>query len=358
VTLVVFAILSGQSFLNLAAYHHAPVILAAWPPLVLLALRFPVLSILIAAGLLRVGFSSVCCTDQIVVSQSAWQRVISGEGGPYGIGYASTDPPGSPFPYGPLALFWWLPGPAIELIAAVVIMGILAWRKALLTLAVFAVWEPAVWLNLAGVNDYSPGLLLLLAALALQTRPLLGAGIIAIAAALKPYAFAWFLPAIGYGGVGVAAVLLSVTAVLWSALFLWWGGIAPFLETVRLASQVHPIPNALNLPTLRWIALPIAIAGLWARRWETAILFGSAAFVSFLFLDKWASYSYWFAALPATGLAIESLLGICRRSQSDAPGEAEQFKVAGRDAPEPMTPAHVLVMAGETRPGYSRDLAG
>ena len=37
------------------------------------------------------------------------------------------------------------------------------------------------------------------------------------------------------------------------------------------------------------------------------MLVGSAAFVTFLFLDFWASYAYWLAVLPVSGLALESL---------------------------------------------------
>ena len=76
--------------------------------------------------------------------------------------------------------------------------------------------------------------------------------------------------------------------------------------------------DALNLPLLRWLAVPIAIAGLWVRRWEWAVLVGSAVFVIFLFLDFWASYSYWLAVLPISGLALESLArSAYRRMPSD-----------------------------------------
>ena len=62
----------------------------------------------------------------------------------------------------------------------------------------------------------------------MRTQPLVGAGALAVAAALKPYAFAWFLPAIGFGGMWVTAVLAAGTAVLWTPLLLWWGGPAAF----------------------------------------------------------------------------------------------------------------------------------
>lgn len=305
-TLVVFTILAGESFLRAAAFNHAPLALLAWPPLVLLAARRPLLAIFVAAVILRLAFVLVCCTDQIAVSQSAWERVISGLGGPYGVGYASTTPPGAPFPYGPLALVWWIPGPVVELGAAFAIMSVLAWQRALLTLAAFAVWQPSVSMTLVGVNDYSPSLLILVGMLALRWRPRIGAAVLALAAALKPYAFAWFVPAIGYGGVGVAAVLIGATAVLWSPLFLWWGGLAPFLKTVQLAEVAHPMPGqTLNLPVLRWLAVPLVALSLAARRWDDMVILGSAAFVIFLFLAHWASFSYWLAVLPILGLALE-----------------------------------------------------
>jgi hypothetical protein len=317
----VFTLLSGQSFFHLAAYHHDPTLLLAWPVLAILSLRWPLPAIFLATAVLRVGFSPVCCTDQIVVSQSAWERVIAGQGGPYGVGYATTDPPGSPFPYGPLGLMWWLPGPAVELIAVVAVMLILARQRAFVTLAVVAVWEPSVWLTLAGVNDYSPGLLILVALLVLRSHPIWGAALLAVAAALKPYAFAWFLPAIGYGGLGVAAALIGLSAVLWSPLFLLWGGPGKFLETVRMASAVHAgmAPNAINMPMLRWIAVPLALVGLGARRWEWAVLAGSAVFLTFLYFDRWASYSYALAVIPAAGLALESLLWLPRHDPRGSP---------------------------------------
>ncbi|HET9539184.1 MAG TPA: hypothetical protein VFQ46_01145 [Candidatus Limnocylindria bacterium] len=303
---VVLVVLGGQSFFTLANYQDAPAVWLVWLVALPLTLRWPVPTIIAASVILRLGFADRCCADQIIVSQSAWERVLSGQG-PYGVGYASTIPPGAPFPYGPLAVIWWVPGPVMEFAAALGIMGILAWQRGLATLAVFGLWQASIRPQWVGVNDYSPGLLILIALLLLRSRPLVGAIVLSVAAALKPYAAAWFLPAIGFGGWGVAAVLAGATAVLWSPL-LWWGGPAAYLESVRLAAAVHHEQrDALNLPLLRWLAVPIAIAGLWVRRWEWAVLVGSAVFAIFLFLDFWASYSYWLAVLPISGLALESL---------------------------------------------------
>ncbi len=260
--------------------------------------------ILCASAVMRLGFVGFGYGDQITVSQSAWERVLAG-GNPYGVGYASTTPPGAPFPYGPLGLVWWLPGSVIEYVAAVATMAVLLRQRAWLTLAVIAGWYPSVYLTFTGINDYSPGLLILLALLALRARPVLGAILLAGAAALKPYAFAWYLPAIGFAGPAAAMVLLGSTAVLWSPLFFFWGGLGPFLETIRLAERAHPTPNALAMPMLRWLAAPFAALGLFSRRWDVMVILGSAAFIIFLFLADWASYGYWLAVLPALGVALE-----------------------------------------------------
>jgi hypothetical protein len=304
----VFAVVSSYTFAHLAGYHHAPAVLLAWVAAVLVTARWPVAGMVGASIFLRLGYADVCCTDQIAVSRAAWERVSHGLGGPYGVGYAETDPAGSPFPYGPLALVWWLPGSITEFAAAIGIMLVLAWQRAFVTLAVFAAWQPWAYLTFAGLNDYSPGLLILLGLIAIRSRPMLGAATLAIAAALKPYAFAWFLPAVGYAGLRGAAVMAIVTAVLWSPLFLWWGGIPQFLETVRLAAQAHPKSNAINLPILRWLALPFAGLSLLARRWDDMVILGSAAFVVFLFMDRWASDGYWVAVVPILGTALERRL--------------------------------------------------
>ena len=67
-------------------------------------------------------------------------------------------------------------------------MGILAWQRALATLAVFGLWQASIRPQLVGINDYSPGLLILIAMLVLRSRPLVGAIVLSVAAALKPYA--------------------------------------------------------------------------------------------------------------------------------------------------------------------------
>ena len=137
---LVVAIVGGYAFAHVAMYRHEPAALVIWPLCVLITARWPVAGIFAAGAALRLGYADFCCTDQIVVSQAAWDRVVSGGDGPYGVGYPQTTPPNSPFPYGPLAMVWWVPGPLVELGATVGIMVVLAWQRALVTLARFAVW--------------------------------------------------------------------------------------------------------------------------------------------------------------------------------------------------------------------------
>ena len=153
------------------------------------------------------------------------------------------DSAGSPFPYGPLAVIWWVPGPIVEFAAALAIMGILVWQRAIATLAVFALWQASVRPQWMGINDYSPGLLILIAMLVLRSRPLVGAIYLAAAAALKPYAIAWFLPAIGFGG-GASPRDPGRSDGGAMEPPAWWGGPAAYVESVRIAGGCPPFSDA------------------------------------------------------------------------------------------------------------------
>jgi hypothetical protein len=270
-----------------------------WEPVALLAA---------AAATMRFGFLFEGFSDQITVAQAAGARALGGLN-PYGVGYAESSPPGAPFPYGPLALLWWQPGPVVELVAAMGLLALLAWQRAFITLAVLGGWQAAVHTTTMGANDYSPAVLVVLGLIVLRTNRYAGGCLLAAAAALKPYAFAWFVPATGFGGVTAAVALVSTTVVLWTpVLFVW--GVASFLESIRQASALpHHVAgtHSLNMPALRILALPLEIAGLWTRRWEYCLLIGSGVFIIVMFLAQWATYSYWIAVIPPTGLALESL---------------------------------------------------
>jgi hypothetical protein len=248
--------------------------------------------------------------DQIIVSQAAGARALAGLN-PWGFGYLESVPPGAPYPYGPLGLLWWSSGAVMEFAAVVILMGILWWHRYWLALAVVAVWHPLTSVTTSGVNDYSPALFVAVAMLLYRERRMVtGSLVLAAAAALKPYAFAWFLPAIGYAGVPAFLALAGSSLVLWSPLLLW--GPWSFYESVRLAEALghhQEGTNTLNLVGLRWLAAPVAVLGLLARRWEVMMLTGSATFLIVLWIGaKWASWTYWVVVVPPVGMAIESWL--------------------------------------------------
>ncbi len=306
--ILMFALLGTLMAYGLAVYHGRP-----WTLLSLLAIPAALWlrerpsaaagALVVGSVVLRLAYVGIGFTDQIAVSQAGTARALSGLS-PYGVGYAQAVPRGAPFPYGPLALIWWLPGPAIELVAATLLMVLLVGQRAWLTLGLFASAPFVVYLTTTGANDYSPGLLLAVGLLLMPQRPYLGAALLAVTAALKPYAFAWLPALIGYAGWRAGAVMIGLSAVLWSPLAVW--GVGGIFRSLELSRAVHPAQeNALNMPVLRYLAAPIAACGLVARRWEVAVLVGSAAFVVFLFLDRWASLGYWLAVGPITGIAIE-----------------------------------------------------
>ncbi|MBA3307078.1 MAG: hypothetical protein H0T04_00165 [Chloroflexi bacterium] len=318
--LTIFALLGGATA-NHAANHGRPeawLALAAVPVGLLLAVvpgrrlvfRRPVLvGLAIAAGglWLRLVFAGMPETaDQLIVGRAALERVLSG-GNPYGIGYAESQPPGSPYVYGPLAVLTSLLRAPGEALAAAGTMALLALTRSFLTLGVFAGFIFVVQLGSSGINDLLPGFLLMAGLVTLERHRVAGGMLLAVAAAVKPYCLAWFPAAMGYGGVATVAALVGVTGILWSPLLAW--GPASFLRSVEMAAAIHPEPeNSLNMPALRVLAVPLALASLLVRRWSLMVLSGAAIFLVVLFLDRWASYGYWLVVLPILGLLAERWL--------------------------------------------------
>jgi len=258
---------------------------------------------LVAGGIvLRIAMAGVWDADQVSVTVAAGRAALEGYN-PYGHGYAAAVPPGAPFPYGPLALLVGLPGQIVESAASVATMLLFILTGSWVTLGLYAADSFAVHSATQGVNDLTPGLLIAVGFLALRKRPIIGGFVLAIAAAIKPYAFAWFPAAVGYAGLPALIGLTGGSIVLWSPLLEW--GVGNFVKSVAMARGVHATPNALNIPELRVLGIPIAIAGLWVRKWEVAVLLGTIVFTVVLFFDHWASRGYWLAVLPIMGIAIE-----------------------------------------------------
>jgi hypothetical protein len=310
VAIVAFTVLAALMAWGLAVAHGRTfALLALVPCLAAVALRMrPVWAagcIGLGATMLRLFYMGIGSSTQIDNARAAAERAFGGAS-PYGVLIPSTTWSAEPYIYGPLGLLWWQPGVAVELAAAVAVTVLLIRTRSWLTLAAYSGLPFSIYLTTTGVNDYSPGFLIAAALLLVRTRPVAGAGLLGVAAAVKPYAFAWFLPVIGYGGWQVAAALGATTAVLWSPLIAW--GPIGFLRSVQLVGDLYPAPaNALNVPLLRWAAVPLALVGLLARRWDHAVLIGAAVFVTYLFFSRWASLGYWLAVIPAAGIAIEDL---------------------------------------------------
>lgn len=265
--------------------------------------RLAALALVAGGVLLRLSVAGVWQADPVAVTVAAGQAALNGYD-PYGHGYAAAVPPGAPFPYGPLALIWNLPGQIVESAASVATMVLFVLTGSWVTLGLYAADSFAVHSATQGVNDLSPGLLIAVGLLALRKRPVLGGLVLAAAAAIKPYAFAWFPAAVGYAGLPALLGLAGGSLVLWSPLVDW--GLTSYLKSVAMARAVHAFPNALNIPELRVLGIPIAIAGLWVRRWDVMVALGTVVFVVVLFFDHWASKGYWLAVLPIVGIAAES----------------------------------------------------
>lgn len=276
-------------------------------PLALVMWRRPAAAalLIVLGGLIfRLGYIGLGVGDQLTVTQAASDIALDG-GNPYGRGYVESVPPGAPYPYGPLGLIWWLPGAWVELAASVATLLLAARWRAWVTLGVMAGSMHFAAFSEFGGNDSSPGFFITAGLLALRARPVLGGLLLAAAAALKPYAFAWFPAAIGYGGLPALLGTCLGTAVLWSPLLVW--GPLSFLRSVEMAENLpHHLPNAANVPVLRVLAVPVAIASLFVRRWDWAVLSGAVIFLTVLFLARWASTAYVLALLPILGITLET----------------------------------------------------
>ena len=284
------------------------VAVAMFPLAVLVRQRpLPLALTLIAGGtLLRLTFWGLLGADQIAVSQAALGVALGG-GDPYGVGYAVSTPPGAPFPYGPLALVAYAPGVWVELAAGVATMALMAWLRAWLALGIYAAAPLIATMTMSGTNDVLPGLLIAAGLLALRGRPVLGALLLALAAAIKPYAAAWFPGAVALGGWPALVTLAGVSAVCWAPLLAW--GPERFLRSLDLARAIHPSADgALDLPQARSLAAIPFVAGFFSRSWLAAVLLGTAVFVIVLFFDRWASMSYWLAVAPILLIAGEETI--------------------------------------------------
>jgi len=300
----------------------------------LVSLRFRIgpaaLMMMVVAGitvrLVMVGASS---SDALIVTVAAIERVLSGAG-PWGIGYPETIPPGAPFPYGPLALLWYLPARSLpvvmEMAAATVILVLLGIRGRPVGLAIFAFAPMLTVLATDGSNDTSAGLLLLGAILVLQRSAAWGGAALAGVAAFKLYALAWLPALLWLGRLPALAGFAVTSVVVWLPAFIAWGPGA-FLDSLALSQRVHPEPYYSLAYALRGIGVRVGDASIdrfrlvlaaivavvgaaWARSGRGVVVAGLAVFGVTLFAGWWSTFAYFAAVAPIVCWHLEDWAGL------------------------------------------------
>jgi hypothetical protein len=322
-------------------------------------LRWVPVFIVIFCGVgLRWAVSSLESSDVADVTTAAIRTVLRGAD-PYGIGYAASRPVGAAFPYGPVALLWYLPifrdPTQIESLVSLALMGFFGVRAAQgrpLGLVVFALAPPLVLASVDGSNDTSAGLFILVALALAARRPMLGAAALAVAVAFKPYALAWLPPLALWAGIPVVIGFVAASIVAWSPVLFVWGA-DRYLRSLAMAQQTHlreaywsvaavwnaidpgPAPRALE--TIRYFlsGAVAVIGGMRVRSIDGVILVGTAAFVIAQFGGYFGSYVYVAAVAPVICWRVDDWLRMILPEVMRAYGEAP---VVGRRLRRATTP--------------------
>jgi hypothetical protein len=352
----------------------------------------PVLVLLGCAVSLRLSAFGAPASDVADTTSAAIQVMLNG-GDPYGLGYAVSRPAGAAFPYGPVALAWYLPlwwDPTLmELAVSGFILGWLGLRAANgrpLGLAIFAVAPPLVLASVDGSNDTTAGLMILGAMAVATRRPAAGAAILAIAVAFKPYAVAWVPALLLWAGIPAVIAFVSASVIAWGpVLFLWGPG--SYLKSLAMAQETHLrasywsvaaildgispglAPRALE--SIRYlISGAVAVVGaLKVRTLDGVIIVGTMAFVLAQFTGYFGSYVYLAAigpllcwrvddwlriGLPELTRAYGAVPGIGRRHTRPAPlGGLAGFGTPGAKGPAPLLPGVSTARARSGRPSRS-----
>jgi hypothetical protein len=295
-------------------------------------LRWLPVVVLVFCGIaLRLSVFGQEASDVSDVTRVAIGTMLKG-GDPYGFGYLVSRPAGAAFPYGPVALLWYLPtwrDPAmIEFLVSVGLLcylGLRAGNGRPIGLAIFAMAPPLVLAAMDGSNDTSAGLMILAALAVAATRPLAGAAILAVAVAFKPYALAWLPPLVAWAGLTSLVTFAAASVVAWApVLFLW--GPASYLQSLALAQATHVreaywslgalfdplVPGGVTrwLETIRYVlAGGMAIIGArFVRSIDGVIVVGTLAFVLAQFGGYFGSYVYLAAIAPVLCWRVDDWL--------------------------------------------------
>ena len=275
------------------------------------------------------------------VTAAAIDRVVAGLN-PYGVSYQELNPPGSPYPYGPLALLWYVPVAHLprlaELLSAALVVSVLAVQGRLLGLAIYAATPALVHTSVDGSNDTTLGLLIALTFLLASYRPVLAGAVLAAAVAFKLSALAWVPAFLVWGGWRVAAAFGGASVVLWSPVLFVWGP-ASFIQSTAQANAIHrDMVWSLGAVLRDWLGdvvvrsldtLRFAFGGLTAlaalpfvrkdgragtpdraEGLDRVIVAGALVYLVTLFGGTWATFAYFAAIAPVLCLRIDDWLGL------------------------------------------------
>jgi hypothetical protein len=348
----------------------------------------PVVVLVLCGISLRLSVVGQEASDVSDVTSNAIQMMVAGFD-PYGIGYMTSRPMGAAFPYGPVALFWYLPfrsDPALlEFLVSIGLLcyfGVRAANGRPIGLVVMALAPPLVLAAMDGSNDTSAGLLILIAIALGVRRPALGAAALAAAVAFKPYAVAWVPAFLVWAGLPAVLAFVGASLVAWGPVLFHWGA-ESYVRSLAMAQQTHMrqaywsvaaildgiLPGAAPraLETLRYVvAGGVAVIGArFARSMDGVIVVGTLAFVLAQFGGYWGSYVYLAAVAPVLCWRVDDWLRMGLPELQRAYGHAEilgrrpalaEAEAARELATARMVPVESVVSDQGSRP--SRNAAG
>jgi hypothetical protein len=289
-----------------------------------------IVALTLAGVLLRSEAYGVGQSDVLTVTVAAIERTLSGAN-PYGVGYVETDPPGAPFPYGPLSLLWYLPfrddPRRFEFVISIITLLVLAIRARPVGLAVYATLPPLLFVASDGANDTSAGLLLLGALLAMPRVGPAGGVLLALAVAFKPFALAWAPAMIAAAGLANVLGFVAVSASIWVPLIVVWGA-GSIATSLALAQQVHDRPyyslaaalegTLRRMPTADFFdRLRLVLGGATAvltapfvRTHTGLVVSGMLVYCVTLYAGWWGTFAYLAAIAPVVCWYLDGWIGL------------------------------------------------
>jgi hypothetical protein len=348
----------------------------------------PVVVLILCGISLRLSVVGHESSDVSDVTSTAIRMMNAGFD-PYGIGYMTSRPMGAAFPYGPVALLWYLPfrsDPAmLEFLVSIGLLcyfGVRAANGRPIGLVVMALAPPLVLAAIDGSNDTSAGLLILVAIALGARRPVLGAAALAVAVAFKPYAVAWVPAFLMWAGVPALLAFVGASLVAWGPVLFNWG-IESYLRSLAMAQQTHMrqaywsvaaildgiLPGAAPraLETIRYVvAGGVAVIGARvARSLDGVIVVGTLAFVLAQFGGYFGSYVYLAAVAPVLCWRVDDWLRMGLPELQRAYGQAEILgrrpALAKAETAAELTPGHMVPVesvVAEQGSRRSRNAAG